>query len=713
MAGKWSLKKKLGVSLAVLLGLFVITAVAVPLLVDVDQFRPQIVQAANSQLNGELKVGKLRLSLWGQLKVQVDGMSLTDSKGRTVVSVADVYLNMPLWSLVTGAPAVTLNLRKPQLFVVKDSAGINLLSLPKDGTAAPSARTNSPGSALPGFVASARLGMRITDAKLVYADRVADLSTTVSDLQLRVKDLSLTRTMELEVGAALDAKLGKTLQARGPGLAKIQAKPQVEGGKLKGVQLSLSSDFSAVSLAYAPYFQKKPAEPMNVNGSLWVTPQSARIDEISARLQEVLVTTKGVVDWSGVGQLKLETVLQAPQNEVRIGAQVDSFAVPKIGMRIASSGLDIDKLMTSLKVAQPTSAAATAPAATATSKISASTAASTNPADYDSLVSPLREIPALARASADIDVDIRFVQYLGARMEPVNSRFKLKNLVASVESFKTKLFDGAIAASFAIDFKPKQPRYDFATSVSGFDLKKAVTSQAALFKNTVYGKAAFQIKGNGMSLNPEVAKSKLHAVGNFVVAPAQFATIDVAKMVADSLNGSLGKIAAQVPGLGQKKLSLGSNQTDYEKMSGNFTIQDGVFRMPDLNALAVRDKGIDVRGDTTITLKDYGLSARWFLVDTYNLTGAKTVSVEASGVRVENVLAEPGQPVKIPVVVGGTLFAPQPDYTAAPEALIQVALGNIGRAAGAKAKSELAKKAKEEIEKAAPALKNVLKGLKF
>ena len=62
--------KKLGIALIILLGIFSATALLLPLFINVDKYRPQIVEMANQKINGTLEVGKLSLSLWGQVRIE-------------------------------------------------------------------------------------------------------------------------------------------------------------------------------------------------------------------------------------------------------------------------------------------------------------------------------------------------------------------------------------------------------------------------------------------------------------------------------------------------------------------------------------------------------------------------------------------------------------------------------------------------------------------
>ena len=53
--------KKLGIALGIFFGVLTAAVLIVPLVVDVDKYRPQIVDAANQHLNGKLELGKLSL----------------------------------------------------------------------------------------------------------------------------------------------------------------------------------------------------------------------------------------------------------------------------------------------------------------------------------------------------------------------------------------------------------------------------------------------------------------------------------------------------------------------------------------------------------------------------------------------------------------------------------------------------------------------------
>jgi hypothetical protein len=227
------------------------------------------------------------------------------------------------------------------------------------------------------------------------------------------------------------------------------------------------------------------------------------------------------------------------------------------------------------------------------------------------------------------------------------------------------------------------------------DIAQAVASQFQAFKNTLTGLASFEMNGTGASFNTEPAKMNLSSKGKFKVENAVFTTLDVGKMVSEGLNGAIAKIADKIPGLkGKSAGGLQGKESRYDVVSSDFTIHNGQFNAPNFVAKAAPNKGIDLKGDVTVGLKDNSLKANFEVIDTYNVTHAKDLAVNQSGIEVNHILAEGNGPVRFPVSVGCTLMAPCYSYTQVPEFLAKVAMNNAVGGLKSKAQSELQNKAK-------------------
>jgi len=286
---------------------------------------------------------------------------------------------------------------------------------------------------------------------------------------------------------------------------------------------------------------------------------------------------------------------------------------------------------------------------------------------------------------------------------------RMRDLALAIENLRFGLWDGTITGSFKTDLKPARPTYSFQAGVQGLELQKAVESQMALFKNTLLGKVTVTAKGSGASFVSERAIPALNMQGSFKALNATFATIDVAKMVTEAVNGSISKIGEKVPPLKGKSIKAVPNlNSKYESISSDFTMSGGVFKAPNFKGKAVANQGIDLEGSTTVNLVSEDLDARWNLLDTYDLTKAKGISVDVMGQKVESVLLEKGKPLTLPVKVGCKMKAPCMDYNEAPESLAKIALSNLSGAAKSKVKQQVQEKV---MEKAPEPVKNLLKKL--
>ena len=201
--------KKIVLVICGVLFVLVVAAAAIPVVFNVDRYRPQIMEMADQHLNGKLVLGKLNLFLWGQIRVQIDGLKILDHQGQPVVSVQDTALHIPFSSILSGSPLVTFKMVQPKIEVIKDKKGLlNLMSLVKSPTAQATPEEVLKSAAaqkkaqndkelgtttLPAMVTQARIGIEILNAQVAYLDEMTHLSTELNQLNLKIRDLSLTR----------------------------------------------------------------------------------------------------------------------------------------------------------------------------------------------------------------------------------------------------------------------------------------------------------------------------------------------------------------------------------------------------------------------------------------------------------------------------------------------------------------------------------------
>lgn len=796
--------KKIAIAFLSLIFLILAAIVIIPLVVDVDKYRPQIITAANERINGKLELGKLSLSLWGQIRVDVAGVGLLDRNGKKILGVQDAYFHVPFSSILSGSPVLTFKMNEPEIHVIKNKAGkMNVMELVKESTAAPSQGVaGKPGvggskepTALPGIVTRARLGVELRNAKLTYHDELTALDTKMRNLNLVLKDVSLSRPTVLEFWADLDTKMGQTLTVRGPARMDGRIQPTITQNKLDHVAVTAQLNLDGLDIVMPGTFEKKKGVAANGELSILASPQEAKVEKFDFKFFNAEIHAAGTAKiaepasihlsiqsneiqlkpWvellpmlkeyqlggsaqfdakaqgpsdklgyeaqfkvvgltAAAGKLKaqpridaiahivtdqmdrFQLTMKAPGNEFSINGKVQSFTHPRADFEVTSSGMDLDQLIEFPK----TPAKAEAPAAPGQKPV----APSPNPAvpvvDQDAAMDPLRANPMAATSSAIIRMNLKKIKVRDIVISDIGGKLFFGNpaggpssdLSAGIEGFGMKVWGGTIQASFATLLRPKAPTYKFSAKIAGLDLKQAVSSQMALFKNTLYGKASFDANGEGASFNPDPAIARLKMKGNLRVEQATFASIDVGKMTVEALNQAVEKIAEKLPqAKGKGVTPLPGRESKYDLVSSDFSIADGVFTAPNFFAKAAPNQGVDIKGSTTVGLKDKSLKTQWEIIDTYNLTHAKDLSIEQAGVKIDHLLAEGNNPVRFPVSAACTLTQPCYSYTQVPEYLAGIALANVSRAVSGKAKAEVQKKAQELIQKASPEVQDKLKGI--
>ncbi len=306
---------------------FIVAIVSIPLFVDVDQYRPMISEEANKRINGKLELGKLKLGLWGAVKIHADSIKLSvNGFSEPLLETKQFHLEIPFLSLLSGAPQMVAVLNNPKISVVKELNGkMNAMELMKktaavapvkeEDTAAftpfisetititsaaaeknkkPSAKRAAESKAppavvhpdsqkvldaekaaetpaasspakVPALIAGAKLGLRIQEGNLSYFDKLSKSSYQVVGLDLDARNLGLGSTMDITLKAPMKGST-PTMSFDGPVTAEAQLSPVLVNGSVKSVRGRLDLDASALKVEMkGGVFRKTEGMPLRVN----------------------------------------------------------------------------------------------------------------------------------------------------------------------------------------------------------------------------------------------------------------------------------------------------------------------------------------------------------------------------------------------------------------------------------------------------------------
>lgn len=321
--------KKIGIIFGCLFGAFLLAALLVPFLVDVDKFRPEIVKAVNANINGEFRLGKLSLSVLGGLKVKAESLFLKGPRDENaVLETNSAYLEIPFTSLLAFSPRVIVVIDGPKLEVVQRANGkLNLDDLikpaakpaiPAEGAeaeaaaaeaAAPAkaeAKSAGEAPAIPAFVAAASLGLEINQAKVTYINQATKQRVVIDGLEVLLKNLGLMQTIDARVFLPLNIK-APDLEIGGSLTLNSKVTPIMKDGQVRSATGVVELDAGKLMINAAKgAFNKSNSIPARVLVEFDGTETDFRLKNLEMRFHELVLLAKGVITLKPEVLVKLE-----------------------------------------------------------------------------------------------------------------------------------------------------------------------------------------------------------------------------------------------------------------------------------------------------------------------------------------------------------------------------------------------------------------------
>jgi uncharacterized protein involved in outer membrane biogenesis len=769
--------KRLLLVLFSLVLLIVATIAVIPLFVDIDQYRPEIVRLINQRINGEAQIGELSLSLWGEVEIEISDVKVTPQTGEPVLELERAYAYFPFGSLLEGRPHLTLSLDEPLIRLVKRADGqlnvLNLLKLeqaaadsaPEDQSAEPDKPvTVGPDNRVLALLLASSVDLEIVDADVRYQDAQSDVDQKVDGLNLQVRDISFNQPLDLEMWANLDTKIAGG-KISGPVRLTGVVEPEMRGSSFEKAAVRLNVNLDELTVALPETLKKSANDALHMSLQGELMTNKLQIESLDLQIMNAPVKAQGTLQWRpdltyefvvqserfdlsawqavvlpmdgllrSPANLALDTQittdhiknlqldLQAPDTDLKLMASVKNFAVPQVKARLESKQINLNKLLVlaeSEVAAKPAADAGdSSPSKAGSPSKSNGKSADAAATDLDKTLAELTELETVQGATAVVNVVVGKLIYDKLVATDIQLDLNYRRLKAKLERLALKVFEGQVGVTGQFDLTNKIPSYGVDLSIDQIDIKQAVQTQFESFADTLLGQLSVTARGSGQSLNPSMILPNLDITGRFQVKEATFATVDVAKMVNESVQKAIESVRQKYPQLPEwSPKSLKGQVGRYKQIASDFRLQKGTVRAPGFLAEPYPNKGVTIKGDTEMGLIDDHLQAEWRVIDTYELTDLKDVDLKVGGTTIKSILAKEGEPVWLPIEVGCKLSSPCYRYGAIPQHFVEIAGERVKKEVGAKlqgkAKKEIEKKKKELEETAKDKVKDLLKGKKL
>ena len=688
--------------LIIFLVLLIVAAVVVlPMVVDPNDYKPQIIAAAKDKLGRDLAIEQdLSLSVFPWLGIETGGVRVGNAEGFSQQPFAEIDrlgLKVKLMPLLSRQVEVdTLVLKGLRLNLEKDAKGkTNWDDLAGGEPEKPSEAAPADQEAAATALALSVQGIRIEDGRISWDDRQAGQKYVLDGVRLVTGSLAPGATVPVEAGvtftsktpamtlvADLDAKVSSdtdlavfrvadlvlNLDAKGEGLPSGGAKLTLKTNLLADTKAdTLTLDkleitgpaMAATGEVAVTALQTKPAAKgrLSIAETNLKTLASMFASPIETTDPAALTRAGGDLSFTYAdGALKLDPLkIRLDDSNLSGYLHVLDTAGPSIRTKMDLDEIDLDRYL-------PPPATAETPAAGKGAE------APTAAAD-----------PFAALRTLDLvgEFNIGKLKINNARMSNVTTKLVSRKGVLKVDPLAAKLYEGSLSGSAVLDASGKKPKLSAKNQLTGIQVGPLLQDVAGEDRLVGRGEVHADVSVVGLSEN-EIRRT-LNGTSRFSFKDGALKGVNIAQVVREA-SGRLG--------LGGDRIETGTpGQTDFTEVNASLTMTNGVIKNQDLQAksplLRIDGKGeVDLPNDTIN-----------YLVVT-ELVG----SLAGQGGKGRDELAG----VPIPVRVSGPLSKPsyRPDLEAA---------------LSAKAKAQLEEK-KEEVrqkveEKVKSKVGDALKGL--
>ena len=682
-------------------------AVILPMVVDPNDYKPQIVAAAKQKLGRDLAIEQdLSLTVFPWLGIETGGVRVGNAAGfaeQPFAEIDQLGLKVKLMPLLSQQIEVdTLVVKGLRLNLEKDASGKtnwdDLAGQQEEKPAQPGEAEKQPAEA-PSPLALSVQGIQIEDARISWDDRQAGQKYVLDGVRVVTGALAPGATVPVEAGinfssskpamtlkadltasVSSDADLAVfrisdlllNLDAAGEGLptggTKLTLKANVtadtKADTLNLDQLEISGPAMAASGELAvSAMQTNPA----AKGTLRIA--ETNLKTLASMFASPIETTDPAALTRASGDLEFvyaDGALKLDPLKVRLDDSnltgylhmLDS-AGPVVRTRLDLDQIDLDRYM---PPAASADGQAAAPAERAQSK----------PAQG-------QEDPFAALRTLDFvgEFKIGKLKVNNARMSNVTTRVVSSKGVLKVDPMAASLYEGSFEGSAVLDASGKQPKLSAKNQLTDIQVGPLLKDVAG--EDRLIGRGELYVDVRMVGLSEAEIRRSLNGTSRFVFKDGALKGVNIAQVIREG---------SSKLGLGGDKLDLGTpGQTDFTEISASLTMTNGVIKNDDLQAksplLRIAGKGeVDLPKDS---------------ID-YLITTELVKSLEGQGGKGRDDLAG----IPIPVRVTGPLSKPsyRPDLEAA---------------LSAKAKAQLEEK-KQEVtkkmeEKAKEKLDGVFKGL--
>jgi AsmA protein len=535
-----------------LVALIVVAVIVLPMVIDVEKYKPQIEQQVAKATGRSFKLGgDLKPSIFPWIGFHLSDLHLGNPSGfkeKDFISVASFEVRVKLLPLLSRSIEVKrFVINKPVIVLEKSKAGKGSWEGLGSTTEEPAKEKSapSPSGKLP--IEGLLVGeFAITEGMVVWLDQASGVRKEVKNIDLVLTDVSFDQAIGVAFSALVDQKPVKLDGIIGPIGAQPGKSPiplEMAAKLLDELDVTLSGRVDPsvapakfdIAISVAEFSPRKILEQLG---------QKLPIETADANVLNAVVVSlslKGNAENIAVsdGRLRLD------DSQGTFTAQASEFDKPNLKADLNLDRIDLDRYLPP-------------PSPDKTGKTSVKKP-STEPVKKKTDYTPLRRLVMDARFKAGE------LKAKHARMQNLEIRVSARNGIIQLDPLKLDLYQGSLAGNGTLNVQKDKPTTALKLSMNGIQAGPLIRD--VIEKELIEGAMAAEIDLDFKGDAPDSVRQTLNGKGDLQFNDGAIVGIDLASMVRNVQTAF---------GLAQQPTE--KPRTDFAELLLPFTVTSGLFK---------------------------------------------------------------------------------------------------------------------------------------
>lgn len=550
-----------GFAVGLMLLLVVAAAIALPFIVDPNDYKPEITQAVKQHTGRVLSLkGDIKLSVFPWLGLELGETQLSNARGfgnKPFISIQRVSIKVKLLPLLRKQVVVDkIILDGMQLNLARNRSGTtNWDDLLQSAPAPSAAAAKQPDSASADSAFQVGVaGIDISRGQVRWSDATDGSEYRISNLELQADHIVLGEPMQLHIG--FDVESGSPpLQTRVDLDTDVLFDPdtqrlEIGNLKLEVAGLTLTASITGKKMVDSPQFSGT-IKLATFNARKFLADIGSEIDmQDASALTRISMNTQFAASTKSVSLKKLK--LQLDDSTVSGSASARLSATPSYQVSLVLDEIDIDRYLPSASDVQPKQ--------------------SVTQADSSSLVIP---VSLLRELKAKGTFKINKMKAFGIRSSHIVIPFNAGGGVLTVGPSKAQLYKGKYRGNVRIDVRKGAPRFQVRETLTGVQVGPLLKDAGIFDKFSGQGNVSAKITARGLDVDDIL--NTVNGTASFRLKNGRVKGLNLYKMVQDAKGAYTRSQGKAVTTKAQVDESM-----EYAHTSGTFKIKNGVITNNDL-----------------------------------------------------------------------------------------------------------------------------------